>query len=82
MCNLYNLKVKRWEVAEYYSAEDVWRDELKKNYVSPGRPGLVVIQGETSRKLTIMRWGFPPPTGVKSAVVNVRNYVSPFWRTP
>jgi putative SOS response-associated peptidase YedK len=28
-----------------------------------------------------MRWGFPPPQGVKAPIVNVRNYSSPFWRS-
>jgi len=28
-----------------------------------------------------MRWGFPPPPGVRNAVVNVRNYHSAFWRS-
>nr|WP_238940780.1 hypothetical protein [Sphingomonas beigongshangi] len=28
-----------------------------------------------------MRWGFPPPQGVRNPVVNVRSYASPFWRS-
>lgn len=82
MCNLYNLKVRRWEVLEYYPAQDAWQDELEKDYVSPGRPGLVAIHAPTGLSLTVMRWGFPPPPSVgPKPIVNVRNYASPFWRS-
>ena len=81
ICNLYNLKVKRWEVLDYYGANDTWREDLEKDYVSPGRPGFVAVQGATGIDLTVMRWGFPPPANVSKPIVNVRNYSSPFWRT-
>lgn len=81
MCNLYNLKVRRWELVSYYKAQDAWRDEMEKEYVSPGRLGVVVTTGEAEREIHGMRWGFPPPAGVKPPVVNVRNYGSPFWRS-
>jgi len=81
MCNLYNLKVKRWEVLEYYQAQDAWHDELEKDYVSPGRSGFVAVHNGTGLDLTVMRWGFPPPQRVSKPIVNVRNYASPFWRS-
>lgn len=81
MCNLYTLKVTRWELLAYYKAHDAWREELEKDYVSPGRPGAVVTMGGDGRELHGMRWGWPPPQGVKVSVVNVRNYASPFWRS-
>lgn len=81
MCNLYNLKVARWELIAYYGAHDAWREEMEKDYVSPGRPGPVIVRGEDGRELRGMRWGWPPPRGVKTPVVNVRNYASPFWRS-
>ena len=81
MCNLYNLKVERWEVMEYYGAQDTWRDELEKDYVSPGRPGCVAVSNGAGLDVTNMRWGFPPPQGIRAPVVNVRNYSSPFWRS-
>ena len=81
MCNLYGLRVARWELIAYFKANDAFREELEKDYVSPGRPGLVVTAGEAGRELQAMRWGFPPPAGVKAPVVNVRNYASPFWRS-
>ena len=81
MCNLYNLKVSRWELLDYYGANDAWRDDAEKDYVSPGRPGAVVTFEDGARQLRAMRWGFPPPQGVRAPVVNVRNYASPFWRS-
>ena len=81
VCNLYNLRVRRWELLAYYKAQDGWREELEKYYVAPGRLGLVTLAGTDGRTLTAMRWGFPPPPGVSKPGVNVRNYQSPFWRT-
>ena len=83
MCNLYNIKATRAEFNAYFSSTDDWRHELavEKDYVSPSRPGFVVREADGTRLLGAMSWGFPPPPGVKSAVVNVRNYASPFWRT-
>lgn len=86
MCNLYNLRVKRWEIADYYNRGDdfrreIDREELEKDYVSPGRPGLVVTQAHGARELETMKWGWPNPRGGKMPVTNVRNYTSPFWRS-
>jgi len=73
--------VRRWELTAYYEAEDTWRQDLEKDYVSPGREGFVAINHGGKRELTAMRWGFPPPQSSSKPVVNVRNYQSPFWRT-
>ena len=81
MCNLYNLKVSRAELLGYFQAQDEWREDLEKEYVSPGRLGPVVTAQDGVRQLKAMRWGWPPPKGVKQPVVNVRNYSSPFWRS-
>lgn len=81
MCNLYNLKVSRRELLGYYDALDEFHDEMEKDYVSPGRPGLVITGGPGGRQLRGMRWGFPPPAVATQPVVNVRNYGSPFWRS-
>lgn len=81
MCNLYRLRVARWELTARYEAQDAWREEMQKDYVSPGRPGPVVVAGADGRELRGMRWGFPPPAAAKAPVVNVRNYSSPFWRS-
>lgn len=81
MCSLYNLKVTRWELLAYLHAQDDWRRDMAKDYVSPGRPEFVVTADAGSRRLTEMRWGWPPPAGVRQPVVNVRNTASPFWRS-
>lgn len=81
MCSLYNLKVTRWELLAYFKAQHDWRRDMAKDYVSPGRPGFVVTTPSGSRCLTEMRWGWPPPAGVRQPVVNVRNTASPFWRS-
>lgn len=86
MCNLYGLKATRAEVIAYFQANDDFRKEieeaeLEKDYVSPGRPGLVVREQEGRRGIDQMRWGWPPPKNAKGPVVNVRNYSSPFWKS-
>ena len=63
MCNLYGLKVTRWELIAYYKAQDSWRreigrEEMGKDYVSPGREGWVVTQDGDGRHVTKMNWGF------------------------
>lgn len=81
MCNLYRLRVARWEIADRFEAADALGADMEKDYVSPGRTGPVVLATEGGREIRGMRWGVPPPAGVKSPVVNVRNYASPFWRS-
>ncbi|MEG3148410.1 SOS response-associated peptidase family protein [Sphingomonas sp. ZT3P38] len=81
MCNLYNLKVTRAEIVAYFEANDDWRQDLEKDYVSPSREGLVVTSAEGTRSLTGMRWGFPHWQPGQKEVVNVRNYGSSFWRS-
>lgn len=81
MCNLYNLKASARDIGAVFDALDASGGALEKDYVSPGRPGLVVTGSAAARQLRTMRWGFPPPPGVRNAVVNVRNYQSPFWRS-
>jgi len=78
MCNLYNLKRNRAEIATTFAAEDRWPADLARDYVAPGLPGPVVIaDGEGGRMTGLMNWGVP--FGGK-AVTNVRNLASPFWR--
>lgn len=81
MCNLYRLPTDRWELASIYGAIDAVGEDMEKDYVSPGRPGFTVTAADGTRQLRTMRWGFPPPPNVRSPVVNVRNYASPFWRS-
>ena len=58
------------------SAADIVLDEM-----FPGRDGAVIGRGvDGARGLALMRWGWPPPSGARAPVVNVRNLSSPFWR--
>lgn len=81
MCTLYNIRASRAEIAAYFEANDAWRRDLEKDYVASNRPGYVVRNIDGARQLETMKWGFPPPAGVKGPVVNVRNLSSSFWRT-
>ncbi len=79
MCNLYNTKATRAEIRDWFKAGD-WQRYLvmTKDYVAPGKPGLVVREEEGQRVLDTMAWGFPFNG---KPVTNVRNYGSPFWRS-
>lgn len=85
MCNLYNLKVERWELQAYYQANDDFRRDIEseepaKDYVSKATPGLIVRQVEGRRILSEpMHWGWPNARG-GDEVRNVRNYGSRFWK--
>jgi putative SOS response-associated peptidase YedK len=41
---------------------------------------VIRIASNGERELTLMRWGFPPPSLGKVPVINVRNLSSPYWR--
>lgn len=51
---------------------------MEKDYVAPGKPGLVVREEAGQRVLDTMTWGFPFRG---KPVTNVRNYTSPFWKS-
>jgi putative SOS response-associated peptidase YedK len=61
MCNLYNLRVERWEYTDRFDAIDDPRNELvvEKTYAAPGKPGYVVREENGVRVLSTMKWGFP-----------------------
>jgi hypothetical protein len=67
MCNLYNMTVKRWELANYYGANDEFRrdSEMEKDYVAPGRDGCVVRNRDGRRVVDFMKWGWPNPPVVR-----------------
>jgi putative SOS response-associated peptidase YedK len=86
MCNLYGLKVTRAELLAYFQANDdfrrdIEREELEKDYVSPGREGWVIREQDGRRGIDLMNWGFPHWKPGEKDVVNVRNYTSSFWRS-
>ena len=60
MCNLYNIRVDRWEYNTHFDAQEDARNRLtvEKDYVAPGKPG-VVIRRETDQLVaSTMAWGF------------------------
>ena len=94
MCNLYNLKVERWEYLDYFQAGDDARNELEvtKDYAAPGKPGYVVRMEAGQRVLSTMKWGFPTRKPRKRPAregempflhdwwTNCRNLSSNMWR--
>ena len=80
MCNLYGIKATRDEVRAYFQTTGDWQREveLEKDYVAPGKAGLVVREEDGRRVLDTMIWGFPFQG---KPVTNVRNYTSTFWRS-
>jgi putative SOS response-associated peptidase YedK len=63
MCNLYGIRVKRWELQAYFEADDdfrreIERDEIEKDYVAPGKPGFVIREVDGQRQTELMKWGF------------------------
>lgn len=61
MCNLYNLRVTKLELVDYFESNESFRRELEqeKDYVAPGKPGLVVREQDGQRVVDQMKWGFP-----------------------
>jgi len=81
MCTRYIAQPMRAEIAHLFDAR-LNGEDGPVSELFPGRDGPVIgLAKDGTRGLSLMRWGFPPPAGVKAPVVNVRNYASPFWRS-
>lgn len=85
MCNLYRVRSTAAEVSRLFNAEPSgdlqWKDEIYPRYEAP-----VVIAHEGSRRLGLMKWGFPTQVQGKTKmlskhVTNARNLTSPFWKS-
>jgi putative SOS response-associated peptidase YedK len=82
MCNLYSITRTQEAMRRLFRAP---RD-LLGNF--PGFPAVfpdsmapvvrTALDGE--REISLMRWGFPPPSLGNAPVTNVRNLKSPYWR--
>lgn len=95
MCNLYNLKVERWEYLAYSQARWDERNNLdvEKDYAAPGKPGYVVRLEDGERVLSTMKWGFPTRKPRKRPAkegelpflydwwTNARNLENNMWRS-
>jgi putative SOS response-associated peptidase YedK len=92
MCNLYGIRVRRWEMQAYFQADDDFRREIEREDVYPGYDAPIVRQHEGARQLTAASWGFPtreprkraPKEGQSPFVItrwtNARNLSSNMWR--
>lgn len=95
MCNLYNIRVSRWEYHAYFQAREDDRNELavERDYVAPGKPGVVVRVEGGERVVSTMKWGFPTRKPRKRPAregelpflydwwTNARNLESGMWRS-
>lgn len=83
MCNLYRLTSSTDAIRQLFAAHDGDSPNLPASAdFYPGRdaPTVTAISA-AARAIMMMRWGVPPPPGVRTPVTNVRNLGSPFWRS-
>lgn len=61
MCNLYRLKTASGEIGSLYDAADdpYNRIAIEKDYVAPGKPGIVIRYDGGAKVVSTMKWGFP-----------------------
>lgn len=83
MCNRYRMSARDVDLAVAMGLPVPFVDPptLPPPELFPKRPAYVVREAEGARQLDVMTWGFPPPAAGRAPVTNVRNYVSPFWRS-
>jgi putative SOS response-associated peptidase YedK len=83
MCNLYSIRRPRDEVVGLFGishVDDGVQLELPAVYPDSMAP-VIKLDEIGARGLTMMRWGFPPPSsGRPRPVTNIRNTKSPYWR--
>jgi putative SOS response-associated peptidase YedK len=81
MCNLYRLETSIDALRQLFGASAEQAPNLPARAdIYPGRMAPVVTMADGRRVLGQMRWGVPPPPGVRQPVTNVRNLGSGFWR--
>ena len=56
MCDLYRIRVSRWEYNDHFRAGEDAGNELvvEKDYVAPGKPGVVVRCEDAARGVSTM----------------------------
>lgn len=81
MCNLYSVTRSREELARLFAAQLPFDLPEVQSDIYRKRQGYVVRKQDGERVLDVMQWGFPPPSGSRAPVTNVRNLQSPFWRS-
>ena len=81
MCNLYRMTNSADAIAQLFRPLDTGGanvpplHEIFPDYAAP-----VIVAEEGGRRLTSMKWGWPPFGSVKRPVTNIRNLSSPMWR--
>ena len=81
MCNLYRMTSSADAIAQLFRPLDTGGanvpplHEIFPDYAAP-----VIVAEEGGRRLTSMKWGWPPFGQVKRPVTNIRNLTSPMWR--
>jgi putative SOS response-associated peptidase YedK len=83
MCNLYSMRKSRDEVVGLFNISRVDDNvQLDLPGVFPDSMAPVVTLDEMgARRLSMMRWGFPPPPNAgPRPVTNIRNTKSSYWR--
>jgi putative SOS response-associated peptidase YedK len=82
MCNLYAVNTTQEELARLAEALDIDLGNFSgMASVFPDYPAPVLRLGANgSRRLEMMRWGFPPVGQNPSYVTNVRNLSSSYWK--
>jgi putative SOS response-associated peptidase YedK len=82
MCNLYSVTKGQQAIRQLTLAlSDTTGNLPSMPAVFPDYEAPVVRNDrEGGRELTLMRWGFPPPSNGTQFVTNVRNVKSPYWR--
>ena len=83
MCNLYRLTSNVEAMRRLFAVDPASSPNLPVfDEIYPDRDAPVIRSAATgTREFAVMKWGFPPPVAASRPVTNVRNLVSPFWRT-
>jgi putative SOS response-associated peptidase YedK len=82
MCNLYSYTRSQEEAARIYRAlhDDVGNLPPLPAIFPDQLAPVVRATRDGERRLTMVRWGFPPPSPGTRPVTNVRNIASPYWQ--
>ena len=82
MCNLYRMTSSADAIAQLFRPLDTGGANIPPLHeIFPGYAAPVIVAGDSGRRLTNMRWGWPPFGSVKRPVTNIRNLASPMWRS-
>lgn len=88
MCNRFRAAIVKagkqfdeWGYEEFSDTRIQWWSNQAREEMYPDYPGLVARLDDGGKLVPdVMRWGFPPPPGVRGVVTNVRKTASPFWQ--